>query len=223
MTARLIAAAGLILLSIDSPAAAHRLDEYLEATIISVEKTRIQAQIRLAPGVAVLPVVLADIDTNSDGVVAEAEQEVYAERVLHDLSLTVNGERLKLRLLSTKFPGIEELREGNGEIQIEFSADVPPGGASRRLIFENHHQSRIAAYLVNSIVPRDADIRLLAQNRNYQQSFYQLDYEQAGVHSGNLSLSGWWIAFGWLGAAVLLWSSRIAFQWRKRSAGAASA
>jgi hypothetical protein len=223
MTARLIAATVLMLLSADSPAAAHRLDEYLEATIIFVEKDRIQAQIRLAPGVAVLPAVLAGIDTNSDGVVSDTEQTAYAERVLYELSLTVNGDRLKLHLLSTKFPAMGDLKDGTGEIQIEFSADVPPASHSRRLVFENHHESRIAAYLVNSTVPRDSDIRLLAQNRNYQQSFYQLDYEQGGAESRMLSFSGWWVAFGWLAAAVLLWSARIAFRWRKRPAGAASA
>ena len=53
---------------------------------------------------------------------------------------------------------------------------LPRGGPNRRLIFENHHESRIAAYLVNCLVPRDPDIRITAQNRNYQQSFYQLDY-----------------------------------------------
>src|SRR5215469_9188086 len=135
MTARLIAAAWVTLLFAGSPAHAHRLDEYLEATLISVEKDRIQAQIRLAPGVAVLPVVLAGIDTNSDGVISDAEQRVYAERVLRDLSLTVDADRLKLHLLSVKFPGLEGLRDGIGEIQIEFSADVPRGGHSRRLVF----------------------------------------------------------------------------------------
>jgi hypothetical protein len=223
MTARLIAAAWVTLLFAGSPAHAHRLDEYLEATLISVEKDRIQAQIRLAPGVAVLPVVLAGIDTNSDGVVSDAEQTVYAERVLRDLSLTVDADRLKLHLLSVKFSGLEELKDGIGEIQIEFSAEVPRAGRSRRLVFENHHQSGIAAYLVNSTVPRDPSIQLFAQNRDYKQSVYQVDYEQGGANSGRLSFAGWWVAFGWLGAAVLLWLARIASQWRKRPEGAVSA
>src|SRR5438105_5016804 len=45
MKTRLAAAA--ILLSIGLPATAHRLDEYLQATLISVEQERIHAQIRL--------------------------------------------------------------------------------------------------------------------------------------------------------------------------------
>ena len=69
-------AATAILLSIGAPAPAHRLDEYLQATLISVEQNRVHAQIRLTPGVAVFPFVLAIIDTNADGVISESEQRV---------------------------------------------------------------------------------------------------------------------------------------------------
>ncbi len=176
-----LAAAGAILLSVGAPAAAHRLDEYLQATTISVEKDRVQAQIRLTPGVAVFGKLLANIDTDTDGVISEAEQRAYAKRVLRDLSLTIDGGAVQLRLVSSKFARTEEMREGGGDIELEFNADVPRGGPNRRLIFENRHQRRIAAYLVNCLVPRDPAIRVTAQNRNYRQSFYQLDYVQAGV------------------------------------------
>lgn len=207
-----LAAAGAILLLAGTPASAHRLDEYLQATTISVEKDRVQAEIRLAPGVAVFCSVLANIDTDADGVISEAEQRAYAERVLGDLSLTIDGDRLQLRLISSKFAKIEEMTEGRGEIQLEFNANVPRGGPNRRLIFENQHQSRIAAYLVNCLVPRDPDIRITAQNRNYEQSFYQLDYVAADVRSGLLSS---WLSSSWrlLGTAALLLFGGLAFVW----------
>jgi hypothetical protein len=70
------------------------------------------------------------------------------------------------------------MKEGSGEIQLEFSAELPRGGRNRALTLENHHQSGISAYLVNSLVPKDPEIRITAQNRNYSQSFYRLEYEQ---------------------------------------------
>jgi hypothetical protein len=171
-------------LSLAVPVFPHRLDEYLQATIFSVEKDRVNAFMRLIPGVAVSSAVLSGIDTNKDGVLSEAEQRAYAERVIRDLSLTVDGHRLNPRLLSVNFPGVQEMKEGLGEIQIEFRAEVPgSGGSDRKLTFENHHQSRIAAYLVNCLVPRDRNIRIVAQHRNINQSFYQLDYMQAGNHT----------------------------------------
>jgi len=210
-----LAAAGAILLLVGTPASAHRLDEYLQATTISLEKDRVQAQIRLTPGVAVFPIVLANIDTDADGVISEAEQRAYAERVLGDLSLTIDGDRLRLQLVSLKFAKIEEMKEGLGEIQLEFDADVPGGGPNRSLTFENQHQSRIAAYLVNCLVPRDPDIRITAQNRNYQQSFYQLDYMQADVRSGPRSSAWWSSSSGWLGVAALLLLAGLGFVWRR--------
>ena len=205
-----LAAAGAILFLVGTSASAHRLDEYLQATTISVEKDRVQAQIRLTPGVAVGPAVLANIDTNADGVISEAEQRTYVEKVLGDLSLTVDGDRLQLRLVSIKFPNIVEMKEGRGEIQLEVEAYVSHGDPNRKLVFENKHQSRISAYLVNCLVSRDPDIRITAQNRNYEQSFYQLDYVQTDVRSSHSSAT-WWSSLWGLGAAAVLVFGGFAF------------
>jgi hypothetical protein len=208
--------AALILLLAATPAIGHRLDEYLQATLITVGKDRVQAQLRLVPGVAVLPFVLGSIDTDANEAISEVEQDAYAGRVLHDLSLTLDGDRLPLRLVSMRFPKVEEMKQGLGEIQLEFAADVPRGGGKRRLIFENHHQTAIAAYLVNSLVPQDPDIRITAQNRNYLQSFYELDYQQAGGRPAGVFFAGLSGTGAWLGMVVLLLSARLAFLWRQR-------
>jgi hypothetical protein len=192
-----------IFLFLGTRAYAHRLDEYLQATMISLEKDRVQAVMRLTPGVAVSSFVLRGIDSNDDGVISPAERQAYAERVLRDLSFSMNGHILKTRLISVEFPGAEEMRKGLGEIQIEFSVDLPHSGPYRRLVFANHHQTGIAAYLVNSLVPRDRDIKIVGQNRNEQQSLYQLDYVQAGDFS-NTVFPGWQHERPWLGVGLLL-------------------
>ena len=97
------APAALLLTSVGATNA-HRLDEYLQAVLITVERNRIDLQVRLTPGVAVLPSVLAGIDSNADGVIAESEQQAYTARVLGDLSVTVDDVSLKPRVVSTSFP-----------------------------------------------------------------------------------------------------------------------
>lgn len=174
----LLIAAGLLLLTPLSTAA-HRLDEYLEATILSLDAAGVDGSMRLVPGVAVSSSVIASIDGNGDGILSETEQQAYAERVLSDLSLSVDGHALSLRLVSEDFPSIEEMKQGVGEIHINFMAASPGGGANRRLVFENHHRSEMAVYLVNSLVPRDTHIQITGQTRNDTQSFYQLDFVQA--------------------------------------------
>jgi hypothetical protein len=202
---------------------AHRLDEYLQATTLSLEDDRVEANVRLIPGVAVFPVVLASIDADRDGVISEAEQRAYAERVHRDLSLTVNGARLNLRLISWTFPNLETLKEGSGEIQLQFDADVPRRGSSRTLVFENHHQSAIGTYLVNSLVPRDDAIRITAQNRSRDQSLYQLDYEQASTHSPS-ALADWWTGpWSWADTAALLLLAGVAVVSRRYAVAVGSA
>jgi len=118
-----LSAAAAILLSLVAPASAHRLDEYLQATIFSVEKDRVQAFMRLIPGVAVSSIVIPSIDTNGDGIISDTERRSYAQRVLGDLSLSMDGHPLKLRLGPVDVTGTGEMKEGLGEIRIEFSAD----------------------------------------------------------------------------------------------------
>jgi hypothetical protein len=175
---------GALVLLIAAPAYAHRLDEYLQATTISISQNRIEAEIHLTPGVAVFRAVLANIDADGDGLITEVEQRTYADQVLNDLVLTVDGDRLPLRLVSWKFASIDDMRQGRGEIQIAFDAAVQPSAGERHLILVNHHESRIAVYLVNALVSRDPEIRIDAQKRNFAQSFYQLDYTQRGASLG---------------------------------------
>jgi hypothetical protein len=188
-----------------APVGAHRLDEYLQATTIAVEKGRVEAEMRLVPGVAVFPKVFADIDTDADGVASGPEQHAYAERVLDDVLITVDGQRLPLRLVSSTFASRELLHQGVGDIRLRFEADVPEGPAKRRLTFENHHQTRIGSYLVNGLVPLDRDIQLSAQQRSYDQSSYQLDYTDTSAAAGVVSATTWMAApWGWAGALLAL-------------------
>src|SRR5580658_7702747 len=138
MKPRFISIAAIVL-CLCGVASAHRLDEYLQATMLSVEKDHLQLSMRLIPGIAVSSAVIASIDSNRDGVLSEAEQTAYSERVLGDLSLTIDGLRLTPKLVSVTFPQLAQMREGLGEIHIEFTADLPSGGPNRRIIFENRH------------------------------------------------------------------------------------
>ena len=213
-----LTAIGASLLFIGSPAFAHQTDEYLQATTISVEKNRIQAHIRLTPGVAVFPAIRASIDTDANGVFSRAEQRFYVGRVLDDVWLTVDAERLPLRLASWKFASVEKMKAGLGSIDIYIEAEVLHSGCNRRIIFKNHHQSRIAAYQVNCLVPSDPDIQVTAQTRNYQQSLYQLDYTQVGnVCSAPPSLT--WQFNGWqyLAAVTFLLSATLGLLRRQRT------
>jgi hypothetical protein len=191
-------------LTVVTPVGAHQVDEYLQATILSVDKTRIRADMFLTPGVAVLPVVLADIDVDRDGLISPAEQRSYAERVLRDLSLTLDGVRLTPQLGAVEFPSPEEMKAGRGDIHLEFSAPFPSSGSGHKLRLGNHHQSSIAAYQVNCLIPDDPGIKIGEEHRSYSQAVYELEFTAAGTGPT-------WLGFGfgspagrYLGVSALL-------------------
>ncbi|MBB2203054.1 HupE/UreJ family protein [Gluconacetobacter tumulisoli] len=178
MRARLLVLAAALggLAGLATPALAHRLDEYLQAATIAVEKDHVTAKLRLTPGIDVAPKVLAGIDPNGDDLVSTAEQQAYAAQVRQDLSLAIDGHAAPLRLVSSSFPPKDAIRNGVGEIVLGFEACMPSGGSTHELTFENRHDSALAVYLVNTLLPRDPDIHILRQERSYNQSTYRLAF-----------------------------------------------
>jgi hypothetical protein len=224
MKRKLLLVAAAILFSLSETATAHRLDEYLQATILSIDEAHVQALMRLTPGVAISTFVLSSVDTDANKIISETEERAYAERVIHDLTLTVDGNRLPLRLLSVNFPSSEDVKAGLGEIRIEFRADLRDGGrgdgdsdGGRTLTFENRHQRGISVYLMNAEVPRNQHIRIVSQNRDENQTFYQVNYLQTGSVVASASVPWfWWRDFRlWLGMAILLLAGH-AFIWWQR-------
>lgn len=182
---RIVAVASVLLFTAAS-ASAHRVDEYLQATTLLVSSGRLELSMRLAPGVAVAPMVLDSIDTNRDGSLSDAELQGYGMQVLRDVVVTLDSTPVVLRLGSWRSGTVEQLQSGQGEIQLEFGAALPRGGSHRRLTFENHHRAPISSYLVNALVPEDA-IHIIGQTRNYRQSVYALEYEQANASATSVS------------------------------------
>ena len=197
-------AAALLILSMGRLAESHRLDEYLQAALISLEKGRVNVELRLTPGVAILPVFLAMTDRDGDGVISEPEQSAYAGRVLREITLTCDGQAVALRVAGGRFPPAGELKEGMGAIELEFEGNLPGAAARRSLTFENHHLPAISAYLVNSLVPHDPEIRITAQHRNPSQSVYRMEYEVDGAPANR----GAWAFLGLVGSLLL---ARLAF------------
>jgi hydrogenase/urease accessory protein HupE len=174
------------------------MDEYLQATTFDVASDRVVVQMRLTPGVEVLGKALAAIDPNGDGVISPAEQSAYAEHVWQDVSLTIDGNPAPLRLVSFTFPKLDEMKDGLGGILLNFDAAVPVGGPNRKLTFANHHQSAISVSLANCLVPTDPNLRVIEQNRNYDQSFYQLEYTQTAATSSPPNTSASSTIGGWM-------------------------
>ncbi len=197
-----LAVLGAVLVAGGPPAFAHQVDEYLQTAFISLTKDSASVEMFLTPGVAVLPAVLGAIDSNGDGTISKAEQRAYADRVVRDLSVTVNGESIRPRLLAANFPNIEDMKEGLGTIHLELKVDLPRNSSSRRLRWENRHQAQISAYQMNCLMPADPAIHIISDHRNYSQSIYEMEYSDGGTGATTAGSTGRWALR--LGLAALL-------------------
>jgi hypothetical protein len=173
------------------PVRAHRLDEFLQATRLAVDLDRVTIEIDLTPGVRIAPQVLASIDTNRDGTIDAAEAGTYAQAVLNDVALTMDGRPAPVALIESRFPEPREIVVGIGLIRLRGVARLPPAGAGpHRIDYHNGHSPAIGAYLVNALVPHDRRIQIDRQRRDVAQRSIALDYR---VVPDIAESSIWWL------------------------------
>lgn len=157
---------------------AHRLDEYLQATRISIELERIGVEINLTPGAALADNVFASIDQDRSGTVSPGEGAAYARLVVTSLSLNVDGRSFALTLDGYSYPPLADMRLGEGVIRLRASAKMPHASVGpHRLAFANTHRSDIGVYLINALIPTDDRIRITGQSRDTQQNEFKMDYK----------------------------------------------
>jgi hypothetical protein len=166
-----------ILFAVPSMVFAHRLDEYLQATLVVIEPDRVRLQINLTPGVAVAEQVLAQIDRNRDGAISTNEAAAYCELLKRDFTVRLDQQDVKLTLIACYFPGPAELRTGLGFIQMEFSGS--PGrlaAGAHTLTIENRHLASLSVYLVNAAQPASTGLQITRQIRNENQSLSEIQF-----------------------------------------------
>jgi hypothetical protein len=164
-------------LSTPAPAGAHRLDEYLQATRLSIDIERVGLEIDLTPGVAVAPTIFAWIDTNRDGQISNAEGEAYARQLLSAVVLSVDDRPVPITLDEIRYPPFRDMSLGVGTIQVRATAKVSATSAGRHQVsFFNMHRSDSSVYLVNALMPADRRIQIVRQRRDSAQHGLTLDY-----------------------------------------------
>jgi hypothetical protein len=197
-----------ICLGFPDRAAAHRLDEYLQAARFSVERSSVNMEIDLTPGVSVASRVVSLIDADHDGRISGAEASAYARNVLRSIELRLDSTPLNFILEDQQFPEIADMNDGVGVIRIRGVAGFPAATAGRHaMTYRNTHESDISVYLANALVPSDKEIEITAQHRDNSQSELAIDYR---VVPGTRQSSKWWLMLGLVAACTLVVTVRLA-------------
>jgi hypothetical protein len=161
------------------PAGAHRLDEYLQATRLSIDVARVGLEIDLTAGVALAQEVFASIDANRDGEISGGESEAYAREMLRAVVLSVDGRTVPVALNEIHVPPLRDMSVGTGTIQLRATANVATGAGRHHLSYANTHRSESSVYLVNALVPTDPRIEIAGQQRDRAQHGLTFDYTVA--------------------------------------------
>ncbi len=196
----------LLALGLSGSAAAHQLDEYLQATLIGVTRDGVDVEIQLTPGVAMLPVLMAAIDRDRDGRISSAEERAYVGRVAREVELRVDGASAPLSLIESSFPTLEAMREGLGTIRLRLR--TARGG--HQLRFENRHLPQVSAYLVNCLAAPSDGLVVGRQKRDEAQRSIEFDYS-FGTGAAPRPQAAW-TAFGpfWPASIGMLLAARMA-------------
>lgn len=175
---RALAGAVGFLLLLPATSAAHRLDEYLQATRLAVTPAGIAIRIDLTPGASVASEVIALIDHDRDGRITATEAHAYGRRVLREIVLLQDGRDLALTLTRVEVPAVGEMKDGVGAIHIEASAGlIDPGSGHHELFYRNNHLPMTGVYLVNALMPDTTAVSIARQRRDERQRELRLEYE----------------------------------------------
>lgn len=204
-TTTLVLATVVILIG-STRASAHRLDEYLQASRLSVEPDRIVLELDLTAGVSVADGIAASIDTDGNDHISAAESVTYSRAVVADLSLEVNKAPVALTVTSVEAPTIADMKHGVGIMRVVASGDLRGvDGRGLRIRYRNDHRADVGVFLVNAMAPGSTTLTLASQDRDRHQREIRLDYNVSPV---------WPTQVGWLFFAFLLLSS---FFWLRQS------
>jgi hypothetical protein len=196
----------LLALGLAGGAAAHRLDEYLQATLIGVTRDGTDVEIHLTPGVAMLPALMAVIDQDGDGRISSGEERAYVGRVAREVELRVDGAPAPLSVIESNFPTLEAMREGLGTIGIKLHT----ARSGHELRFENRHLPQVSVYLVNCLAASSDGLVVKRQERDEAQRSIAFEYSfGAGAVPGPRAA---WIELGpfWPAAIGMLLVARMA-------------
>jgi hypothetical protein len=205
---RLAAAAGAILVLVaGTPARAHRLDEYLQASRLAIDPDRVSIELDLTPGVAIAAMVIREIDADANGSIDAAEARSYSQRALSSISLGIDGVPLDVSVVERAYPSIEAMKEGQGTIRLGFAATLPRlASGTHRLHYRNAHRTDIGVYLANAMMPMTDRISVNAQHRDVDQRELVIEYELRGGTAAPLSPWIWPLVVSGLAVgAVVLW------------------
>lgn len=171
----------ILLFLLVSSVSAHPLDEYLQASYLTLTGDTLVVDVDLSPGVLVAARVLPLIDTDGSGDISKTEGQLYIDEIVKALHLSANDNPIPLTLNGVEYPPYLDLSAGTGVIRLHLSAPLPhttPG--DYKVFYENDYEvpGLRNTYLVNGFIQSGERDRfdITDQQRDYYQHTLSLSF-----------------------------------------------
>jgi ABC-type nickel/cobalt efflux system permease component RcnA len=177
-----------LMLVLPSVTWAHPLDQYILASYLTVAPEQIVVELDMTPGVLVAPQLLPVIDTNNDQQISEAESRAYADLVLKEVELKVDGQPQQLTFSKIEMPDLLNFQAGYGTMRLYAKVNLTQGlTGTHQLYYKNNYQPANPAYQVNTFVDESIPVTIGPQNRDAIQQSMTMDYTITGPEAASTS------------------------------------
>jgi hypothetical protein len=130
-------------------AAAHPIDEVVQGAYLTLAPGEVRLELDLTPGAEVSPTVLAALDANGDRAISKAEARRFAQRVLDQTTLTLDGKAAPWRIAKVDAPPYQNLLQATDTLKIYAIARRPDRAGAHTLYFDNRYQPAKSQCIAN--------------------------------------------------------------------------
>jgi hypothetical protein len=142
-------AAALALLLAPGRADAHPVDEVVQGAYLTLAPGELRLELDLTPGTEVADAVLRALDANGDRRITDAEARTYAERVLKQSTVTLDGAPAAWRLDRVNAPSYESLKFATDTFKVYAVAVRPDRPGAHSLAYDNRYQPAKSQCIAN--------------------------------------------------------------------------
>jgi hypothetical protein len=179
----LAVAVRLLLLLAPCWAAAHPVDEVVQGAYLTLAPGEVRLELDLTPGTEVSGAVLRSLDANTDRRVSDAEARAYAEQVLKQSSLTLDGVSLSWRLERVSVPPYQSLSREGDTLKIYAIAMRAEQAGVHTLSYVNRYQPAKSQCIANIFLQPGAGWRYQVDGQQHSDDGRLLTVRYAGARA----------------------------------------
>jgi hypothetical protein len=168
----------LALLLVPALSYAHPRDELEQATYLEILPKHVTIEVNLAPGDIIASDFASLLDTDHDGKMTESEQSAFANQLLSNLLLSIDGTALPLQIKTSQFPPIESLKNGEERIRLTFDSPISSLSAGKHTLrYENRYTlPKIKSGYLATTLAGEQGIEVGTQTRDATQKVIDVEF-----------------------------------------------